>query len=242
MKAPYPLSEVFAGGDCDGFVLCTVGTCGWGLAAIFLHSAPTLWGTGETHFLFSLEICTRTCFFSKVRQGAQVRGCLGTFVLLQPDLELEWICSSKDEQLSPLVLGLFFTDYITKMVGIWGEGVGGFFSDTNSLVKAKAKEYIFCWKVWGFFYYISSSYFCAIVPFSFKRKRCVLIFVPLSCNEKLRLLFCCSTFWESHVLCAYISRWQNRSKYYHIPASILFMERGSDKTTFSSQIALNTQK
>lgn len=170
VKAPHPLSEVFAGGDCDGFVLCTVGTCGRGLAAIFLHSAPTLWGTGETHLLFSLEICTRTWFFSKVCQGAQVRGCLGTFIPLQPELELEWICSSKDEQLSSLVLGLFFTDYITKMVGIWGEGVGGFFLDTNSLVKAKAKEYIFCWKVWGFFYYISSSYFCAIVPFSLKRK------------------------------------------------------------------------
>ena len=68
--------------------------------------------------------------------------------------------------------------------------------------------------------------------FLIKKKRCVLIFVPVSCDEKLRLLFCCSTFWESRVSCAYISRWQNRSKYYHIPASILFMECGSDKTTF----------
>jgi len=34
------------------------------------------------------------------------------------------------------------------MAGIWGKGLG-FFLDTDSLIKAKAKQYTFCWK--GFF-------------------------------------------------------------------------------------------
>lgn len=67
-----------------------------------------------------------------------MRGCLGTFILLQPDLDLGWIFSSKDLVLWVWV-GLYFTDYVAKMIGF---GVY-FFLDTNSLVKAKAKEYIF---------------------------------------------------------------------------------------------------
>lgn len=55
-----------------------------------------------------------------------MRGCLGTFILLQPDLELGWIFSSKDLVLWVWV-GLFFTDYVAKMIGFWGEGFGFIF-------------------------------------------------------------------------------------------------------------------
>lgn len=196
--------------------------------------------------LFIVEISTKSWGFSRVCQGAQVWWCLGTFHPVAAWLEQRWIFSSKGKQLSLLDVGLVFRWLCNQD----GRDLGGrfgalIFLDAGYSGKAKAKDCMLCWKVWGLFWFYFSRYKFFLLcsgTFFIRKKRCVLIFVPLSCDEKLRLFLCCSTFWESHGLCAYISRWQNRSKYYHIPASILFMERGSDKTTFSSQTALNTQK